>query len=82
MYEMQNTVTMRLCLRGRREAAKAAQVIATDPALLAERIASLNGRSVEAATMKGAGVYWMVPFRALADAGIRAELAHARRIGQ
>lgn len=80
VHKMELTATVRLCSPGCPGAAMTTRTFGTNPPQLAALAAWLNGHAVEAATMEGTGIYWIAPFRALEDAGIRAELVHAQHV--
>ncbi len=80
VHKMQVTATVRLCRPGVANAAITTKLFGTDPPGLEQLTAWLGGLMVEAATMEGTGVYWIAPYRALEDAGIRAELVHAQHV--
>ena len=82
VHKMELTATVRLCEPGCPDASMATRSFGTHPAQLAALAAWLQGHRVEAATMEGTGIYWVAPFRALEDAGIRAELVHAQHVKQ
>ena len=82
VHKMQVTVSVRLCVAGQAEAQVATRVFKTHPAALQAMTGWLAGLEVEAPTMEGTGVYWIVPYRAVERAGIRAELLHAQHVKQ
>ena len=82
VHKMQVTATVRLCEPGRTDAAIATRVFGTDPPALRALSDWLGGHGVRAAALEGTGIYWIAPFRALEEAGIRAELFHAQHVKQ
>lgn len=82
VHKLELTATVRLCAPGLPAGSMTSRVFGTDPPALAELTGWLTGLEVEAATMEGTGIYWIAPFRALEDAGIRAELVHAQHVKQ
>ena len=52
------------------------------PSGITEMVAWLQAQHIEAALMEGTGIYWEVPFDALATAGIRPILVHAQQVKQ
>ena len=82
VHKMSVTASVRLCEPGLADPLVATDAFDTDPRSLASMCGWLCGHGVTAACMEGTGVYWLAPYRALEDAGIRAELVHAQHVKQ
>ena len=52
------------------------------PSGLAEMTAWLQETRVDAALMEGTGIYWLPPFEALEEAGLKPLLVHAHKVKQ
>ena len=70
VHKMQVTVSMRLCDAGQAGAQVSTHGFEAHPAALQAMTAWLADLEVEAATIEGAGVYWIAPYRAVEQAGI------------
>ena len=81
VHKMEITATVRLC-EGEGEPVMETRCFSALPSGLAEMVAWLIGRGVEAAVTEGTGVYRQAPFAALKAAGIEAILVHARQVKQ
>ncbi len=82
VHKMEVTASVRLCEPGQPDASMATRTFGTHPSALRDLTDWLHGQRVEAATMEGTGIYWIAPFRALEEAGIRPTLVHAQHVQQ
>ncbi len=82
VHKMEVTASVRLCEPGQPDASMATRTFGTHPSTLRDLTDWLHAQRVEAATMEGTGIYWIAPFRALEEAGIRPMLVHAQHVQQ
>ena len=82
MHKMEVTASVRLCEPGQPDASMATRTFGAHLSALRDLTDWLHAQRVEAATMEGTGIYWIAPFRALEEAGIRPTLVHAQHVQQ
>ena len=81
VHKMQLTVSLSLCGDEGSPQVKT-RVFGTFASDLSEMTRWLREHGVEAAVMEGTGIYWVMPFEALEDAGIKPLLVNARQVKQ
>ena len=82
VHKAQITATVRLCAPDGSEPRPATGEFSSLACGLVEITTLLRSRNVQCATMEGIGIYWLLPYEALEDAGIPAELMHAQQVRQ
>ena len=82
VHKLEITATVRLCATPRSEPICETRTFSALASGLDALVAWLTGHGVEAAALEGTGVYWHAPWRALAAAGIEAQLLHAQHVRQ
>ena len=81
VHKMQLTVSLSLCGDKGSPQVKT-RVFGTFASDLLEMTRWLREHDVEAAVMEGTGIYWVMPFEALEDTGIKPLLVNARQVKQ
>ena len=81
VHKMAITATVRVARPGDTATTETREFQAL-PSGVAAMAGWLASEGVEAALMEGTGIYWETPFDALAGAGIRPTLVHARQVKQ
>ncbi len=81
VHKMQLTVSLSLCGDNVPPQTKT-RVFSALADGLSEMTQWLGENDVEAAVMEGTGIYWITPFEALEDAGIKPLLVNARQVKQ
>ena len=82
VHKLEITATVRLCATPRSEPTCETRTFSALASGLDAVVAWLTGHGVEAAALEGTGVYWHAPWRALAAAGIKAQLLRAQHVRQ
>ena len=81
VHKMQLTVTLSLCGDTGSPEIKTREFSALADGI-EQMTAWLEEHDIEAAVMEGTGIYWIAPFEALEDAGIKPLLVNARQVKQ
>ena len=81
VHKMQLTVSLSLCGDKGSPQVKT-QVFSALPDGVSEMALWLQQHDVEAAVMEGTGIYWITPFEAIEEAGIKPLLVNARQVKQ
>ncbi len=82
VHKMQVTASVRLCEQAGQPPVCHTGEFSALPEGLGQLTDWLLGHGVSAAAMEGTGVYWLAPYEALEEAGLRPTLYHARDVKQ
>lgn len=82
VHKMQVTASLRLCQQPGPTPVCISREFSALPDGLRELTGWLQQHGVGAAAMEGTGIYWLAPYEALEEAGLRVSLYHARDVKQ